>query len=210
MDVLTPAFKEWYDKLSEWALADPRPSNEDVPPVNIHDLADTKIIETAEIEDSKLMVNIWNGSRDSKVYAVFDGSHENEMYRTNPGEGENFVEGLDVASLKRQMMVARFAYASTSGNESAQGFELFRGSARCPESGTACTPRPLTASRWTDASSHLWELPIPTNLSEGTHRVEVYHHDWHGHVSYSKMMFEVAKERPAPFFRSEFFEDGSP
>lgn len=206
MDILTPAFRDWFDTLSAWANSDPRPGNDDIPPVNINDLPDTKIVETSEVKDSMLMVNVWNGSRDSKVHAYFDGSAAYEMHRTNPGEGENFEEGLDVASLKRQMMVARFAYASTSGNDRAQGFELFRGSTRCPEPGTACTPRPLPASRWTDASSHLWQVPIPEDLSVGTHYVEVYHYDWHGQVWYSKLMFEVAEERPAPFFRSEFFE----
>ena len=206
MDIETLAFREWFDTLTGWYLADPSPGPDDIPPVNINDLPDTKIVETDELGSSFLMVNIWGGSRDSKVYAYFDDMEPMEMHRTNPGEGENMQEGLDVASLKRQLQVARFAYASSSGNDRAQGFELFRGSARCPVPGLACTPRPLPESRWTDQSSHLWYVAIPEHLSSGTHKVKVQHDDWHGNSSYGKLIFEVATERPAPFFRSEYFK----
>lgn len=206
MDILTPAFRKWFDELTGWYLADPAPGPDDVPPVNINDLPDTKIVETSELGDSMLMVNVWNGSRDSKVYAQVNSGHPIEMHRTNPGEGENMVEGLDVASLKRQLQVARHAFASTSGNDSAQGFEQFRGSAQCPVPGMACTPRPLGAWTWADQSSHLWQMPIPAHLGPGTHTVTISHYDWHGDVSYGKMMFEIADERPSPFFRTELFE----
>lgn len=206
MDILTPAFKKWFDELTGWYLADPSPGPDDVPPVNINDLPDTRIVEKAELGDSMLMVNVWTGSRESKVYAYFDDMEPVEMYRTNPGEGENFVEGLDVASLKRQLMVARHAYTSTSGNDRAQGFEQFRGSSQCPVPGLSCTPRPLGAWTWADQSSHLWQVPIPADLGIGTHTVKIYHHDWHGRVDYGKTMFEVAEERPPAFFIKEFFE----
>lgn len=206
MDIQTPAFREWFDSLAGWYLADPSPGPDEIPPVNINDLPDTKIVETDELGDSILMVNIWNGSRDSKVHVSFNDMDPIEMYRTNPGEGENMVEGLDVASLKRQLQVARHAYASSSGNDRAQGFEQFRGSAQCPVPGLACTPRPLGEWTWADQSSHLWYVHIPDHLPVGTHTAKVYHHDWHGNVSYDKLVFEVAKERPAPFFRSEYFE----
>ena len=141
LDMLTPEFVEWFAALRDWRNSGPEP--EAAPPVNINDLPDTKIVTLDGLDETYLSANLWNGSRDSEVYAIFDDRDPIEMERTQPGEGENILETLDPFALKRQMQIARHAFVSDSGEPRANGFELFQGSTRCGTgSPTACTPRP--------------------------------------------------------------------
>ncbi|MGF1552864.1 MAG: calcineurin-like phosphoesterase C-terminal domain-containing protein, partial [Paracoccaceae bacterium] len=202
IDFLTPAFVEWYNALAEWRNANPGP--DEAPPVNINDLADTKIVLADEIGESFLHVNVWNGSLDSTVTVSFDGGVEVDAVRVQPGEGENILEALDVYALKRQMMVARHAYVSASEQERADGFELFRASIQCgTEAPSACTPRPLSGFFWADQSSHLWQATLPSDLEIGAHTVEVTTTDRFGRSYSETLTFEVREERPQPFFKLE-------
>ena len=205
LDMLTPEFVEWFAQLRDWRNSGPDPDA--APPVNINDLPDTKIVTLDGLGETYLSANIWNGSRDSKVYAIFDDRDPVKMERTQAGEGENILETLDPFALKRQMQIARHAFVSASGEPRANGFELFQGSVRCgtAEPG-ACTPRPDGSFFWTDQSSRIWQVKLPGDLEVGPHNVKVVTEDLHGNRFEDSLVFEVREARPPKYFRSEFFE----
>lgn len=124
IDFSTPSFRKWFGNLRDWFNAEP--GAEDIPPENINTLPDTRQILKSELCQTYLNVNVWGGTRLSKVSVHIDGYKTIEMARTQPGEGETFRETLDVFALKRQMMIARHAFVN-SKDERANGFELFRG-----------------------------------------------------------------------------------
>ncbi|NJN45625.1 MAG: phosphohydrolase [Candidatus Competibacteraceae bacterium] len=206
VDMLTPEFVDWFRQLSDWRNSNPAPDA--VPPVNINDLPDTKIITLDGLNQTYLSVNVWNGSRDSVVYAYFDDREPIKMERTQAGEGENILETLDPYALKRQMQIARHAYASDSGEPRANGFELFQGSINCGTADPgACTPRPGGSFFWTDQSNHIWQVKLPSDLEEGPHNVKVVTEDLHGNVFEESLNFEVREARPPKYFQLELFED---
>ncbi|MEZ5582756.1 MAG: hypothetical protein R3F37_08310 [Candidatus Competibacteraceae bacterium] len=175
-------------------------------PVNINDLPDTEIVTFDGLSETYLSVNVWNGSKDSVVYAYFDDRDPIKMERTQAGEGENILETLDPYALKRQMQIARHAYASDSGEPRANGFELFQGSISCGTASGACTPRPGGSFFWTVQSNHIWQTKLPGDLDEGSHTVKVVTEDHQGKVFEESLSFEVREARPPKYFNSEFFE----
>jgi 3',5'-cyclic AMP phosphodiesterase CpdA len=206
MDMLTPEFVAWFRQLRDWRNSNPAPDA--VPPVNINDLPDTKIVTFDGLNETYLSVNVWNGSRDSKVHAFFDDREPLKMERTQAGEGENILETLDPYALKRQMQIARHAYTSNSGEPRANGFELFQGSTRCGTADPgACTPRPDGSFFWTVQSNHIWRVKLPSDLEEGPHTVKVVTEDIHGSVFEETLAFEVREVRPPKYFKSELFLD---
>lgn len=205
VDLLTPEFVAGFDALAEWRDADPTADAK--PPFNINDLPDTKVVTPDELSQTYLSANVWNGSKDSEVYAKFDDRDPIPMERTQLGEGENILETLDPFALKRQMQIARHAFASDSGQPRANGFELFRGDQRCAgEGGAPCTPRPDGNFFWTDQSYHIWQVALPHDLEAGIHVAKVTTRDIHGNRYEETVAFEVREERPPKFFQSELFE----
>jgi hypothetical protein len=201
MDFLSPTFLEWYSVMKEWATT-PEDMRAETPPVNIADLPDTAMITHSDLaEGTHLVINVWNGSRDSEVWVTFDNRSPIKAYRTQDGTGEGKVAIQDPFALKKQLYVFRYAQASESGNPRTQGFELFRGS----HFGTA-DPQPLPAGRWTENSSHVWTVELPVDLADGAHNVTVTTKDVYGNIYTSNKPFEVLAERPEPFFRKELFE----
>lgn len=196
MDIQTPEFVNWYETLAEWTNSGPDP--DDIPPLSINDLPDTKIVLLGS--ESHLTVNVYAGTRDHVVEASFDGGSPITMVRTQAGEGEGMLVTLDPFVLKRQMAVARHAFVSTSGNERNAGWEQFRGATR------RGTPKPQDSWTWTDQSMHIWQVPIPTeDLGVGAHSVTVSATDNHGRVWTDTLAFEIAEERPQGLFQTEFF-----
>ncbi|MCG8548185.1 MAG: calcineurin-like phosphoesterase family protein [Alphaproteobacteria bacterium] len=205
IDLLTPAFVKWFRALAAWRNANP-PSDA-APPADINDLPDTKQVLVEELGKTVLSVNVWNGSKDSRVEVSVDGRSAVAMARTQPGTGEGIKETLDPYALKRQMMVARHAYA-TQGDPRANGFELSRGSQQCAgEGGAPCTPRPLDDFFWADQSSHIWHAGLPNDLAEGIHVAKVTFTDHFGRVFVEHFPFEVVRERDFPFWDAELFTE---
>lgn len=205
VDMLTPEFVAWFEQLREWRNSGPEPDAP--PPVNINDLPDTKIVTLEGLEETYLSANIWNGSIESKVYAIFDGRDPIPMERTQAGTGENILETLDPFALKRQTQIARHAFASDSMEPRANGFELFQGSIRCGTADPgACTPRPDGSFFWTDQSSHIWQVKLPSDLKVGPHVVRVVTQDLYGRYWEETMAFEVLEKRPPKYWQSELFE----
>lgn len=201
MDFLSPTFLGWYNVMKEWATT-PEDARTETPPVNLADLPDTGIMTLSDLKQgTQLVVNVWNGSRDSEVWVTFGNRSPIKAYRTQEGTGEDKVTILDPFALKKQMYVFRYAQASESGNPRTQGFELFRGS----QFGTA-DPQPLSIGRWTENSSHIWTVELPQDLAEGAHNVKVTTKDVYGNTYTSNKTFEVMEQRPEPFFQNEAFE----
>lgn len=201
ISMLTPSFNEWADTLIAWTRT-PKAERSDVPPVNVNDLPDYKIVTAAELGDTVLTVNAWNGSIDSKVTMQIDERAPVEMTRTQDGYGEGIQEGIDPYALRTQLYSYRYAAVSESGDERTQGFELWNAAHFGPDA-----PQPLDEWMLTLQSIHLWQAPLPAALSEGTHTVKVKAVEHNGKVWEDTMVFEVRAERPAPFFQTEIWQD---
>ena len=197
LSILSPEFIEWYDKLTSWWATNP--GNDELPPVSRNDLPDTSIVLTENLQEGEvyLQANVWNGNLDSEVFVSIDGGDPLEMVRTQPGEGEGPLESLDPYQLEQTLQIARYAFQSTSGDPNAQGYRRFQGSVFGPAS-----PRPGTFNIQTN---HLWRVKMPADLEEGTHTAVVTTIDDDDRVFTEAIVFEVAEERPDPYWQEEFF-----
>ena len=199
LSILSPTFQAWYGKLLGWLQSDPA-TRAAITPVGINDLPDPSIITRADqAGGTYLVANVWNGSRDSKVWVLIDGKNPLPMERTQRGEGEGQVEFIDPFAIERQAYVLRYAIRSESGDPRAQGFELYRGAR------FAGDPQPLPENLLTRRSTHLWRVKLP-DLAPGAHTARVITVDVHGRMHDDLLAFEILDERPPPFFRSEVFE----
>lgn len=196
LSFLSPTYMQWYNSLVTFLRSNPPLSA--TPPVNINELPDTNIVTRDELSRTALMINVWNGSKDSVVTVQFDERPPVEAVRTRDIDEE---DTLDPFATRLQLYSYRYAAHSTSGDPRAQGFELFRASRFGPTD-----PRPLPESFLTTSSNHLWKLPLPRDLAVGVHTVRVLTTDMHGHTYTETKVFEVMDRRPAPFFRSELFQ----
>lgn len=200
----SPMFQEWYTKLNEWNKQNPSGSTAP-PPVNINDLGDPNLLTKADLDGgaSWLVANFWNGTSRAKVAVQIDDRKPVAATRTQQAKGEGQRAGTeygDPYALMRQLGVARYGLASTSGDDRAQGWEVFRGSKFGP--GPA---QPLSRWLWSDRSNHLWRLALPSDLAVGTHTATVRATDDDGREFVDSLMFEVVDERPPMQFRKETF-----
>lgn len=204
IDLLTPEFVKWFEAIAAWRNGNPK--SDAFPPVNINDLPDTKQVTIDELGQTSLSANVWNGSKDSVVQVSFDGGNAISMTRTQPGEGENIERTLDPFALKRQMMIARHAYANRF-DARANGFELFRGEQQCSgDGGAPCSPRPGDSfDFWTDQSMHVWHVRLPGDLAQGFHVAKVTFTDHFGRTFDEHFVFEVVEQRGFPFWNEENF-----
>jgi hypothetical protein len=204
LSILSPTFTQWANTMMDWFRLNSNVSEPPLPtpPVNINDLPDTKIVTRDELlEGTYLMANVWNGSLDSKVYMQIDDRAPVLMERTQPGIGEGFINIPDPFALRLTLYSYRYAARSTSGNDRAQGFEMFRGDKFGPGD-----PRPLEEWLWTDQSMHLWRARIPLDLENGVHLAKVSTVDVFRYHYKETMIFEVDDERPSGFANREVFE----
>lgn len=203
----TPQFRDWFETLFAWTEEN-NPPFDGVPPVNINDLADTKLFTPDDLGGGvHLVANVWNGSRDSRVFVEINDGPRIEMTRSQEGNGEDIRQGAEFAdpfSIMRQMQVARFALQSTSDEARAQGFELWQGTQFGP-----VPPQSMRPWMVADQSMHLWRTELPADLPVGTHVATVTTIDRFGREFTDHITFEVREERPAPFWRSELWEAAS-
>jgi hypothetical protein len=200
LSMLSPAFMQWADDMIAWHRTNPADRSES-PPANVNDLPDTKIVKSDELADTYLVANIWNGSKDSKVYLQIDHRAPVMMERTQDGEGEAMLESFDPFALRMQLYSYRWAAKSESGNDRTQGFELFTASHFGPDN-----PQPLDEWMLTDQSMHLWQAMLPADLENGVHVAKVTTVDLHGQTWVETLTFEVMDERPPAFFKTELWE----
>ena len=200
----TPAFRDWYDAILAWAMSE-RETRETLPPASINDLPDTGILTPQDLAGGVwLTANVWAGSSETDVSATLSNGAVLELARTQAGEGEApkiGAEWADPFAAQRQLSVARYALESTSGDERAQGIELFQGARFGP-----AAPQPQRALA--DRNMHLWRARLPEALPEGVHTATVTSTDRNGRTYEDTIVFEVRAERPQPYFRSQLWERG--
>ena len=180
--------------MSDWYFDDD-PDKDEIPPVSSNNLGDNSMLKSSDLDDTSLVINVWNGSRDSLVEVQFDGGTPVQAVRTQQGEGEGALETLDPFALRRQLSVLRFAMKSTEADENqiwngalgdrSDGFELWNASVF-----QAGSQNLLQDWMWTDQSNHIWTVEMP-DLAEGVHQVTVHTTDVHGHSYRETMLFEV-------------------
>lgn len=197
--VNTPAFRSWFETLEKWQES--RPSADELPPLSINDLQDTRLITPGDLREGVyLTANVWAGSRETRVHATLNGRRL-ELERTQEGAGESpriGAEWADSFAAQRQLAVARVAFASASGDERAQGVEVFKGSQYGPAS-----PRP--GGILADRNMHLWRARLPAALEPGIYRVEVTSVDRHARVTTERLVIEVRQNLPPPRWRREIW-----
>jgi hypothetical protein len=196
---LSPTYLEWYHRMVAFVRDNsPTTLHTPTPPLNVNDLPDTNIVTVGEIGKTVLMVNVWNGSKNSVVTVQFGNRAPITAIRTRDINAEDTI---DPFATRLQLYSYRYAARSTSGNDRTQGFELVRGSRFGP-----ADPRPLPELMLARQSNHLWQVALPKDLGVGVHTAKVRTIDMYGQQYEETKIFEVMESRPAPFFRSELFQ----
>ncbi|MBR9826213.1 MAG: metallophosphoesterase [Alphaproteobacteria bacterium] len=205
----TPGFRTWFNNINAWRQSD-RDERDPVPPLNIFDLPDVKILTPEDLAgESFITANVWIGDSETEVVLTINDGPQIAMTRTQDAQGETANIGAHYAdpfAIQRQFSVARYAYESRSGNPNAQGVQ---GYARWPLSPRA--PQPQRSI--TDRNMHLWRALLPRDLPEGVHVATVTVTDRHGRELVDRMVFEVRSQRPDPAWRAnvwDAFENGAP
>ena len=186
----TPRFRDWAERLL--AHAGGHGAGEATPPVTINDLGDTNMLTTSDLEGGTwLAVNVWNGSRDTRVTVSIDGGEPIPAARTQDGTGEAPRSGpahADPVAMAMQSTIGRAAFESTADGLETNGFEQFRGEER------RGLPGPW--SSLATKSQHLWRADLPADLAPGQHRAEVTVTDHHGRSFTRSIAFEVVETLP--------------
>jgi hypothetical protein len=198
----TPDFRDWFDALMAWRSED-RATRDPVPPVNINDLPDTSILTPDELAGgSYLVANVWNGTDETQVSMRINNGEKLMLTRTQQGRGEApkiGAEWADPFAAERQLMVARWAFESRSGDPEAQGFQAWQGRKLGP-----APPQPQFSVA--DRSESLWRVRLPEGLPTGAHVAEVTVIFRDGSRAVERLPFEVREERPQPTWRSELWD----
>ena len=189
----TPRFRRWAKSL--FAYADIYfPPADIVPPVTINDLGDRNMLTTADLATgSWVVVNVWNGTRDSVVKVSIDEGEPITAQRTQKGEGEAARVGPDFAdpwALAKQSTTGRTAFRSTENGEATDGFQTGRG---FQWSGP---PGPFRRHLLVRKSPHIWRAELPNGLVPGIHKLEVLATDRHGRTFREVLNFEVVERLP--------------
>ncbi|MEM6762396.1 MAG: calcineurin-like phosphoesterase family protein [Pseudomonadota bacterium] len=189
----TPRFREWARKL--FAFADSYPVPVDVvPPVTVNDLGDMNMLTRDDLAGGTwVAVNVWNGSKDAKVEVSINGGAPIAGVRTQPGEGEAPLRGVEYAdplALAKQSTQGRMAIRSAEGGERTAGFQTWQGTK------WAGQPGPFESWMLTRMSNHLWRVDLPADLPLGVHTLEAKTTDRHGRTFSEKITFEVVAVLP--------------
>ena len=81
-----------------------------------------------ELSQTYLSANVCNGSKESHVDVKLDERDAIPIVPTQPGEGEYVLEASDPFAFRRQLQIARHAFASDSVEPRANRFEPWGGS----------------------------------------------------------------------------------
>lgn len=198
----TPAFREWFEAIMSWNSENPS-ERTPLPPASINDLPDPNILTPDDFAKTVwLTANVWAGSAETTVEALLPDGTALTLERTQKGEGEpqkTGAEWADPFAAARQLSVARFSFESRSGDERAQGHELYRGNKFGP-----APPRPQGSI--SHRNMHLWRSALP-ELPIGVHRIDVISTDRHGRSFSDSITIEVVESRPQRYWRKELWEE---
>jgi len=196
----TPDFRHWFESIVTW-WKQPRDSRHPVPPLSINDLSDTGIITARDLDAGVYFtVNVWAGSRETRVVARINDRPAEGLERTQSGNGEAPRVGAlyaDPFAARRQLSVSRYALQSRSGKPRNQGAEAFRSQ--------LIQGPPQPQGSVADRNMHLWRMRLPTDLSPGVHRIQVTSTDRHGREHVDTLLFEVRDRQPPPRARQEIW-----
>ncbi len=189
----TPRYRDWAKKLFAYAdIYDP--PLDVVPPVTINDLGDRNMLTLADLkEGSWVAVNVWNGSKDSRVSLSIDGGDPIDAKRTQEGEGEAASVGLDFSdpwAVAKQSTTGRTAFRSIQDGQASDGFQTWRGFQ------WTGPPGPFPGWILARQSNHLWRADLPSALPLGAHQLEVFTTDRYGRTFREVLNFEVVETLP--------------
>jgi hypothetical protein len=189
----TPRFREWAELLFAYTEIYEMPSDI-LPPVTVNDLGDMSMLTVDDLAGGTwVTVNVWNGSRESTVSVSIDDGAPIMAARTQPGDGEDSLWGVeytDPYAVARQATQGRISVRSVQGGEATAGFTTGRGDRWEGVAG------PFSADLLTRRSSHLWRADLPTELSVGMHTLEVVTVDRYGRTFRDSSTFEVVESVP--------------
>ena len=189
----TPRFRKWARDLFAYVDLYDIPS-EVLPPVTAADLGDMNMLSRDDLKAGTwVAINVWNGSKESRVSVSIDGRPALKAMRTQPGEGEGRLEGPEYAdplALARQSTNGRLAVRSARGGDATAGFVTWRGYR------WNGVPGPFQAWMLTRKSNHLWRVDLPRSLPVGAHSMEVVTTDRYGRTFRHVQSFEVVERIP--------------
>jgi len=198
----TPDFRDWFDAIMAWREESPE-ERDPVPPRSINDLTDSNLLTPSDFEEGVwLTANVWAGSAETTVEAELPNGEVIALERTQSGTGDTPRTGAawtDPFAAKRQLSVARYAYESRSGEERAQGLQVFGGRSYGP---SAPRPQNHIATR----NMHLWRARLP-ELPTGVHVIRITSTDRHGGSLTDALTIEVRPERPPRYWREAPWPD---
>ncbi len=199
----TPRFRDWAKKLLAYADLYPVPTDV-MPPVTITDLGDMNMLTLDDLKSgSWVAVNVWNGSKASTVSISINGAAAIEAKRTQTGEGEAVLKGVEFAdpkALAKQSTQGRLTFQSTSGGAEQAGFTTWRGYEWKGIAG------PFQSWMLTNKSSHLWRADLPDTLPVGAHTMEVTTTDRYGRTFRELISFEIVETVPEMGWRESLWE----
>ncbi|MEQ8655200.1 MAG: calcineurin-like phosphoesterase family protein [Kiloniellales bacterium] len=189
----TPRYRDWAQKLFAYAeIYDP--PLDVVPPVTINDLGDRKMLTLDDLADgSWVVINVWNGSKESLVSLSIDGATPITAERTQKGDGETAHVGVDYSdpwAVAKQSTNGRTAFRSIENGEATDGFQTWRGFQ------WTGPPGPFPGRLLARKSNHIWRADLPSSLTLGAHRLEVVTSDRYGRRFREVMNFEVVETLP--------------
>jgi hypothetical protein len=200
----TPRFREWAEKLLSYAEIYDVPTDV-LPPVTVNDLGDMNMLTLADLADGTwVAINVWNGSKESAVSVSINGGAAVQATRTQAGEGEAPLTGVEFAdplALSKQATQGRMTFKSSSGGEETAGYTTWKGYEWKTD-----IAGPLQSWMLTNRSSHLWRADLPSELPLGAHTMEVKTTDRYGRTFSHVVAFEVVEEMPQMTWRTEPWE----
>lgn len=199
----TPRFRAWAERLIAYRELYDRAFDQEPPVIN-RDLGDLYLLTTEDLDEGTwVAVNVWNGSKSSQVSVSINGDTPVTGTRTQPGEGEDKLRGVDYAdplALWQQSTISSVAARSVDGGADTHGYTTWKGTEWVGK------PGPLRRYMLTDNSQHLWRVDLPTDLPVGAHVMTVSTTDRHGRTYRRTYSFEVVEELPNPNWQAEFWE----
>ena len=199
----TPRFRDWAQKLVSYTELYDVPSDI-TPPVTINDLGDMDMLTKEDLGDiTYVAINVWNGSKDSKVSFTLNGGEPIEAVRTQMGEGEEVLDGptyADPLALAKQSTNGRIAVKSAEGGEETAGFYTWQGTHWTGAAG------PFQNWMLSTKSSHLWRAELPKDLPVGVHTLEVRTTDRYGRTFTQSKTFEVVEALPQMTWQEQYWQ----
>jgi hypothetical protein len=143
---LSEDFEEWFDNITS--------AN---PTVTINDLEDRDRLPVADLETTLLVANVWGASMNARVAVQFDGGPLTKA--------DWDLDAADPYALPLELYILR----------GVPGFRLFDKEGTGQQFGPGM-PVTLPEWLWTTGgrSTHLWVLPMPTDLQPGAHTATIW------------------------------------